>query len=70
MIILRQKTIIGLLNKLNDSWNDQLQLFADNGSLVLIDYLTGEILADFDNINCDGGDPDHMSIDGRLYIKK
>ena len=66
--MLRQKTIINMLNKLADGWDDRLQLFADNGSLELINYETGEVLASFIGIECDGGDPDHSFIDGKDFI--
>ncbi len=66
--MLRQKTIINMLNKLADDWDDRLQLFADNGSLELVEYKTGEVLASFIGIECDGGDPDHQVIDGKEYI--
>ncbi len=68
--MLRQKTIINLLNKLADGWDERLQLFADNGSLVLIDHKTGEVLESFIGINCDGGDPDHQVIDGKIILDK
>ena len=67
--MMRQKTIIRRLGELSDGWDDRLQLFADNGSLVLVDYATGEIIAYFDGIDCDGGDPDHEHIDKKVYIR-
>ena len=65
----KQKSIISKLHKLSDIWDKSLQLFADNGRLIVVDRETAEVLDMFENIICDGGDLDkHYDEDGNEYL--
>lgn len=50
------KKILKLLNKLNEVWDDDLELFANAGFLMLISHETDEVIDAFPEIHCDGGD--------------
>jgi hypothetical protein len=64
-----RKKIIKLLDQLNEIWTKELQLFASNGSLELIDYKTGLVIQDFPDIFCDGGEPGYQYDDsGNAYM--
>ena len=66
----REQQIINKLHKMDDNWPDTLELFADNGSLTVIDPVTKEVLDDlFVYIMCDGGDPDRSyDEDGTQFL--
>jgi hypothetical protein len=55
----KEISIIKVIDKLSKSWPKNIQLFADNGTLIIIDYDTHMVLHEFCGIICDGGDPDH-----------
>jgi len=65
-----EERIVRKLTILNGVWPKSLKLFADNGTLLLIDAKTGEVLVskEIKNILCDGGDPDHGFIDGVEFL--
>ena len=62
--------IITALHKLDEGWNDKYMLFADNGNLKLVRRSDGFVISEFDKIVCDGGEPDHVYVDGNEYIKR
>lgn len=48
---------IRMLTNINRSWPDGLSLFANNGTLMLIDESDSRrVVWTFDSISCDGGD--------------
>jgi hypothetical protein len=61
------KKVITILNKLENIWDNDLILVADNSHLLLIHYESKEILADFIGIICDGGDAGSYAVDGKEY---
>lgn len=48
--------IIELIRKAEEMWPDNLMLFANNGSLLLVETSTNLIITEFPSISCDGGD--------------
>lgn len=61
------KKIKTVLNNLQKIWDDDLILVADNGFLMLVHYESKEVLTDFPNIKCDGGDSGTSEIEGKEY---
>lgn len=60
--------IIDRLSELDKMWEDDVMLFADCGTLLLIDRRTKEVLEVFPSISCDGGDPGSRNENGRVYL--
>lgn len=61
--------LLNSLNSLERQWPKGYELFANNGTLCLINLETDEVLAEFRGIQCDGGDPGaDYAPDGRYYI--
>lgn len=65
--------LVDALNKLDKRWPKNRQLFADNGTLLLmdengrgVDTFDDSVITMFPSIVCDGGDPDHDAIYGDL----
>jgi hypothetical protein len=66
------KTLTGIittLERMNTNWNNKYMLFADSGYLCIINRDDGHVIRTFENIVCDGGDPDDIYIDGERYLK-
>ena len=65
--------LVDALNKLDKRWPKNRQLFADNGTLLLmdengrgVDTFDDSVITMFPRIVCDGGDPDGDAIYGDL----
>jgi hypothetical protein len=61
------KKIITALKKLEEIWDDDLALIADNGSLMLVHYESKEVLENLIGIKCDGGASGTIIVDGKEY---
>jgi hypothetical protein len=59
--------IIKRLNALEKRWPDSLSLFAESGSLLLINQNTKEVLEGF-SIDCDGGNAGTYFFGGKEYL--
>jgi hypothetical protein len=67
----KEKLVINKLNALAKIWPDTLALFADSGSLLVIDANTFQVLDEITEIDCDGGDPDRYYDDDDIeFINK
>jgi len=61
--------LISYLNILNSRWNDEYLLFAQSGTLLLVNRKTGLVVDRFLGIICDGGDSDfELGSDGEEYM--
>ncbi len=57
------------LEILAQKWPDNLILFAANGTLLLVESGTGKVVGRYEEIKCDGGDPDFSYREDSMYIK-
>ena len=61
--------IVRRLTAIGERWPDNLMLFANSTSLLLVDIETLEVKGEVCNINCDGGDTTSFEDDdGKEYL--